>query len=174
MVDCEGQEVGRLATRWLRVDTDICRLGSSIGNALTRWERLLQMVVENQSSFLSVLTDEMVNEVAFTDTKDPKNSPFCEGLYMWLDRILTSSQWEPSRRLLSSSYILAVCDVNSNHWTELLKERIRDAGGSISSGEQGQQGRAPQLPPPMPDDGLKQYGWTFVDTWDSRPLGIVP
>lgn len=134
------------------------------------------LVVENHHPVSAVLADEMVNELAFSSTPDPKNSPFCEGLYLWLDHILTSAQWEPSKRLLSFAYINAACDANPNRWTGLLRERLRhaDCGSvdipSVPQGERPQPGMRP-----MPDDSaeLKKHGWEFLGRWDSRPIGVV-
>lgn len=163
------------------VVADCIRLGDSLSDVFAKWERLLQMVIERDPSFLAVLTEVMVNELAFTAVSDSRNDPNCEGLYMWLDHMLTSSQWEPSRRLFSFAYVVAVCDENSGHWTELLRERLRKAGlqpTSISNvqrqGERRENAPTPDATQATGDSNeLKKYGWEFPDNWDSRPLGIV-
>ncbi|RMJ24764.1 Hydroxyacylglutathione hydrolase [Aspergillus sp. HF37] len=150
------------------------KLGDSLDTVFTKWERLLMLVVENHPPFSAVLADEMANELAFSSTSDPKNNPLCEGLYLWLDRIMTSAQWEPSRRLLSVAYINAACDANPNHWTGLLRERLRLADcasvdiPSVPQGERPQPGKRP-----MPDDSaeLKKHGWEFLDRWDRTGKG---
>lgn len=160
----------------------ICiRLGASLDNTFAKWERLLQLIIESHPPFLSVLTEEMVNELAFTNIPDSKDNPYCEGLYTWLDRILTSTEWESSRRVFSFTYIIAVCDESPNHWTELLKERFqksdvrptstpivqtrRERRESVSNADTTR----------MTEDSseLKKYGWEFLDKWESRPLGVV-
>lgn len=151
----------------------------SISDVLAKWEQLLQMVIESDPSFLAVLTEEMLNDLAFSDIPDLKNNPYCEGLYMWLDHMLTSSQWEPSRRLFSFAYADAVCDGSQNHWTELLKERLRKTRpepASIPNAQSKDEGQAPKSdrgPATEDSNTLKKYGWEFPDTWDSRPLGVV-
>lgn len=141
----------------------------------TKWERLLQLVIEHHPPFLAVLAEEMVNELAFSSIPDPKSSPFCEGLYLWLDHMLTSTQWQPSRRLLSFAYILAVCDGISNQWTSVLGERLRNVDrGSVGPGVS--QGERPRLDiPPMTEDSaeMRKYGWELPDRWDSRPIGVA-
>lgn len=139
------------------------------------WERLLQLLVGRHTPFLTALSEEMVNELGFAESSDPKNSPFCEGVYMWLDHILTSESWELSREILSFSYILAVCDACPNHWTRLLNERIRnmDHGSVIPSIPQTAMSQADMVPVPEDSNELKKHGWEFMDRWEGRPIGIT-
>ena len=161
----------------------IClRLGKSLDNTFAEWERLLQLIIDNHPPFLSVLTEEMVNELAFSNISDSKNNPYCEGLYTWLDRILTSTQWESQRRIFSFTYIIAVCDESPNHWTELLKERLRtlDVQPTNTPTVQSRNDRRESISKPddttgviQDSDELKKYGWEFLEKWDSRPLGVA-
>lgn len=161
------------------VVTNLTRLGESISDVLARWEQLLQMVIESDPSFLAVLTEEMLNDLAFSGVPDLKNNSYSEGLYMWLDHMLTSSQWESSRRLFSFAYVNAVCDGSPNHWTELLQDRLRKtrpapaSTPSVQSKDEGQAPKSDSGPVKEDSNTLKKYGWEFPDTWDSRPLGVV-
>ncbi|PYH82585.1 glyoxylase [Aspergillus uvarum CBS 121591] len=103
------------------------RMGEAMAAQFDRWDPLLQMVADAQPTFLSSLTEELANALAFTTRPDQaKTDPRCEGAYLWLDHILGSAQWESRRRLVSYAYMLAVCEQVANHWTDLLKERLAE------------------------------------------------
>ncbi|RAL14618.1 Metallo-hydrolase/oxidoreductase [Aspergillus homomorphus CBS 101889] len=116
------------------------RMGDSMVNQFVKWDPLLQMIADAQPTFLSSLTEELADALALTTRpKDAKTDPRCEGVYMWLDHILGSAQWESRRRLVSYAYMLAVCEQSGNHWTESLKERLaerQDEGVPSFEGEE--------------------------------------
>ncbi|RJE24710.1 Cell morphogenesis protein Las1 [Aspergillus sclerotialis] len=183
---CRTSSMGRAVLAKVLIDERVLvperELGTSLDNTFAKWERLLQLVIENHPPFLSALTEEMVNELAFTNISDSKNNPYCEGLYTWLDRILTSTQWEPRRQIFSFTYIIAVCDESPNHWTELLKERLRKLEvqptniPTIQSRNERHEGvsKPKDTATVMEDsDELKKYGWEFLEKWASRPLGVA-
>ncbi|OJJ51020.1 hypothetical protein ASPZODRAFT_127016 [Penicilliopsis zonata CBS 506.65] len=122
---------------------------------------LLQKLTDNKPVFLSVLVEEMVNDLVFASSDnnnnnkvDPEDSR--NDLYMWLDHILSSPEWESARRVLSRGYLDAACK-NPGYWTDRLRRlNTRDPLVSLS------------LPDPANDlhmrvetgwDSLKDYGW---------------
>lgn len=145
------------------------------------------MITESHPAFLCSLTEEMVNDLAFTDpntnnTNNTKNNPHSEGIYMWLDHILRSTEWKPSRRLLPFAYLLAVCEgASGNHWTDALKgvlvreeeKRAKVAMGKNPGAEI--KGVNADVDANVADDTaqLRKFGWESLDVWDSRPLGVV-
>ena len=159
------------------------RLGDSLHDTFIKWEQLLQMITESHSAFLSTLTEEMVNDLAFsTQTKDTKNNACHEAIYTWLDHILRSTEWKSSRRLLSFSYLLAACEANPNHWTDmltkvLLKEEVKRAKGAVSLSVPRTQTRTEAMILDGNADAdagaLRELGWESLELWDSRPLGVA-
>lgn len=165
----------------LCADFSFTRLGTSLDDEFSRWDYFLQVIVEGYPAFLTGLVEAMVDVLAFARSAT-KEDAHCEGVYMWLDHILCSSQWESKRRLLSFAYALSACEQNSNHWTDMLKERIQEVDNDLSSSPGGQgelSGKDKNAPQSLHTgtshdlDSLKNMGWEVVDTWDSRPLGIV-
>lgn len=167
----------------------IHRLGDSLQPTFAKWEHLLQMITESHPAFLSSLTEEMVNDLAFTDPNtnntntNTKNNAHSEGIYMWLDHILRSTEWKPSRRLLSFAYLLAVCEgASGNHWTDALKgvlvkeeEKRAKAAMGKSPGADATKAVNVDVDANVGDDAaqLRKFGWESLDVWDSRPLGVV-
>lgn len=153
------------------------RLGDSLHDTFIKWEQLLQMITESHPAFLSTLTEEMVNDLAFSSSSDPKNNAYHEAIYTWLDHILRSTEWKSSRRLLSFSYLLAACEANPNDWTDmlkrvLLKEGAKRAKGASVSVPQTQTG-AMVVDEDADAGALRELGWESLELWDSRPLGIA-
>ncbi len=165
-----------------RMLTLIDRLGDSLTDTISKWDPLLQMITEGCPSFLVTLTEIMADELAFTFTgpssTSTKNDPYCEGVYTWLDHVLRSTRWELHRRHISVSYVLAVCEESSNHWTALLKKSIGE-GDSLPTVSQhlgSQRESSGESGLPDADDDmttLHRFGWDMADTWDSRPLGVI-
>lgn len=156
--------------------------GDTLTATFIKWEHLLQMITENHPAFLSALTEEMANDLAFTT--DPAH---CEALYLWLDHILRSTEWKPSRQLLSSTYLLAICEGSPNRWTDMLKgillkedekkERKSYAAGKSLTNSADATANADTVLHSHTDAGdaqvLQKLGWESLDWWDSRPLGVV-
>ncbi|KAL4930865.1 rRNA-processing protein LAS1 [Aspergillus undulatus] len=165
------------------------RIGDSLTETITRWDPFLQQVSEGHPLLLVTLTETMAEELAFSpfslspsdpnDKKDEKN-PHHEAVYIWLDHILHSAQWESQRRFISLSYIRAVCGERKNHWTGLLKKSLgKGDNGSPAPGLQkksriarsSDEGDSLQIDEDM--KALSKFGWRMVDTWDTRPVGMV-
>lgn len=150
-----------------------------------KWDQLLQMITENHPRFLTTLTDEMVNQLAFSSESSSMDSSRHDGIFMWLDHILTAPEWEPSRRFLASSYILTVCRENSNSWANSLQTSIlrhdaeqrstRVHSSTIVSGT----ARTDLTSTTDSDDGaenveaLARFGWTISERWDRTLLGTA-
>ncbi|CBF71531.1 predicted protein [Aspergillus nidulans FGSC A4] len=174
----------------------------SLTTSISKWDPFLQMVAEGDSSFLVTLAEAMVDELAFPASSlksDPKSDPTLKGIYTWLDHILHSPQWESHRRLISLSYIRAICENSSsrNHWMTTLKERIVQVenGKKKGKGKGKRESNAGDLPVVAPAgeastagdssgllninqediETLRRFGWEPAETsgWDSRALGVV-
>lgn len=162
----------------------VTRLGDSMDEAFTKWDRSLQSVAAGHPAFLPALTEELVNELAFTRRPNTKNDPQCEAIYMWLDHILNSAEWSTARQSLSLGYILSVCEQNSNHWLDLLRGAIRSEDNRLPSIARDQsnapsrsqkKSKSTTYDQPTEDNlqGLQKFGWERLDTWDNRPIGII-
>ncbi|GKZ22909.1 rRNA-processing protein las1 [Aspergillus brasiliensis] len=158
------------------------KMGGSMTGVFSKWDSLLRMLAEGHPPALASLTEEMVNALAFSGSKNVQGDPQLEGLYMWLDHILQSPEWGSRRRLLSHAYLLAVCEQSSNHWTALLKESLQERTDDVvprtqtsTSKKQSKKAGSGLKRTADADDlkELKKFGWETVDTWDTRPLGIV-
>ncbi|RDH37825.1 Las1-like-domain-containing protein [Aspergillus welwitschiae] len=158
------------------------KMGDSMTAMFAKWDSLLQMLAEGHPPVLASLTEEMVNVLAFSGSKNVKSDPQLEGLYMWLDHILQSPEWGSRRRLLSHAYLLAVCEQSSNHWTTLLKESLQQRTDDLAPSKQSSTSKKQSkkdgsgLKRTADADDLKElkkFGWETVDTWDTRPLGIA-
>ncbi|KAL3486638.1 Las1-like-domain-containing protein [Aspergillus germanicus] len=150
-------------------------LDDSLTETITNWEPLLLMITEGHPSFLTTLTVTMADELAFTTSPEPKKGAYCDATFKWLDHILRSPQWESSRRTISTSYIVTLCEERPNHWTALLKKSIGTKDNSspnitysenISTHRSSEDDSIPDI-----DEDLKMlshHGWGTPDTWDSR------
>lgn len=137
------------------------------------------MIIENHPAFLSALTEEMINDLAYTPSSSSENT-HCESLYLWLDHILRSTEWKPNRQLLSLTYLLATCEGSPNHWTDMLKGTLLK-----EEGKRDKRSSAPERNTADSNASLNAYtdaedarvlqnlGWEPLDLWDSRPLGVV-
>ncbi|KAE8377329.1 Las1-like-domain-containing protein [Aspergillus bertholletiae] len=183
---CKSSGKGAVAISEILVEDEVLvsggrKLGTSLDDEFARWDHFLQVIVEGYPAFLTALVEAMVDVLAFAGSAT-KEDAYCEGAYMWLDHILCSSQWESKRRLLSFAYVLSACEQNSNHWTDMLKVRIRDMDNNLPGSHVGQgelSGKDRNTPQCLHTgtshdlDSLESMGWEVVDTWDCRPLGIV-
>ncbi|KAG2416381.1 hypothetical protein HFD88_007596 [Aspergillus terreus] len=100
-------------------------LGSPLADEFAKWDRFLQSIAEGYPPFVPDLMEGMVDALAYeAPSQDAKNDARCEGIYLWLDHILRSSDWESRRWLLPRAYLKSVCEGATNHWTALLKETL--------------------------------------------------
>lgn len=186
---CKNHDQGAFALTRILLEENILipterTLGASLDDAFSRWDPLLQTISDGHLSFLTVLTDEMVDVLASPGHSDVKTDPHVEGVYMWLDHILKSKTWKASRRHLSLCYIVAVCHDNPNHWTERLNEQLqkephdsdvlnikfppksRSAADHVEATDttSRQDGS---------EDVLNEYGWEVSDRWNNKAIGVV-
>jgi ribosomal biogenesis protein LAS1 len=108
----------------------------------------------------------MVNElISSSATDNTKDDPYREGVYMWLDHILTSETWNIHKKRLSLSYIWAACQESSNCWMDLLSETLRtipnyfDLKQETSILERKTLNGAETSDRQDTLDGLELYGW---------------
>ncbi|KAL4920484.1 Las1-like-domain-containing protein [Aspergillus aurantiobrunneus] len=152
------------------------RLGDSLTDIISKWDPLIHLITEGHPSFLATLTETMADELAFSSGSSTKSDPFCEAVYTWLDHVLRSPQWALHRRVMSFSYIRAVCEERKNCWTGLVTASIEKLGDGDDLLTAVRRGSGEAGPKPVDDDDLKtlsRFGWETANTWDSRPLGIV-
>jgi hypothetical protein len=131
------------------------RAGVLPEDILAAWDPILVMLSENNPAFLTVLTEEMVNELASPGNSDPKGNLYCERVYTWLDHIMSAEDWEFSREKLSLSYLLASCHDHPNNWTTRLRElllSIQDNHGPMENDNSQR----------VNSEELKIYGWESV------------
>ncbi|KAN0067770.1 Las1-like domain containing protein [Elaphomyces granulatus] len=142
------------------------KLDASLDHIFIEWDPLLEAVSEHIPSFLTVLAEEMVNElISSSATDNTKDDPYREGVYMWLDHILTSETWNIHKKRLSLSYILAACQESPNFWMDPLSETLRtipnyfDLKQETSILERKTLNGAETSDRQDTLDGLKLYGW---------------
>jgi ribosomal biogenesis protein LAS1 len=93
--------------------------------SFSTWDQTLQSISNSHQHFLTILTEEMAKRLDLVkSTPSIKENPYLQGVYMWLEHILTSAAWQKERLLLGSvSYIQTLCRESPNHWTIML-ERV--------------------------------------------------
>ncbi|KNG80658.1 hypothetical protein ANOM_011148 [Aspergillus nomiae NRRL 13137] len=168
---CKSSAKGAAAVSGVLVEDEVLvsggrKLGTSLDDEFSRWDYFLQVIVEGCPAFLTALVEALVDVLAFARSAT-KEDAHCEGVFMWLDHILCSSQWESKRRLLSFAYALSACEQNSNHWTDMLKERIQNADIDLSGSPGGRErsGKDVNAPQSLHTgtshdlDSLKDMGW---------------
>lgn len=153
------------------------RIGDSLADEFTKWDHFLLTITEAYPAFLTALTEEMINVLAFTKAAESKDNGRCKGIYLWLDHILRSTEWEAKRRLLSLAYISAVCQEVTNNWTGLLKRQIPKEANELPQLPKSQLSSTADRSSGAGTDEdlnqLKKFGWEIADAWNSRPLGMV-
>jgi ribosomal biogenesis protein LAS1 len=162
----------------------VFRLGDSLDDTRKEWNTVLLKVAESHPAFLRHLTEDLVNELAFNETKDVSTNPRSEALYLWLAHILTSSTWEFHRQSCPQSYVLQVCDESSHHWTKLLGDQVKKEAGKAKVLPVARSAGKNRVSKPIPrtvsrstttqlSAKLLEHGWGLLEKWDSRPLGVV-
>ncbi|KAB8257934.1 ATP-NAD kinase-like domain-containing protein [Aspergillus pseudonomiae] len=111
---CKSSANGAAAVSGVLVEDEVLvsggrKLGTSLDDEFSRWDYFLQVIVEGCPAFLTALVEALVDVLAFARSAT-KEDAHCEGVFMWLDHILCSSQWESKRRLLSFAYALSACE----------------------------------------------------------------
>lgn len=152
--------------------------------AFEKWDPVLMRIMESHPSLAMYLSEELVHSLVFDRANDSSESARGEALYLWLAHIFTSPRWKPRRAFCPRSYILTACRENSNHWSRLLAEQLREHKDLTSAVHEAQSDVQSCLPT---QDGaqkssiesasvaekLREHGWGPVEKWDCRPLGIT-
>lgn len=142
----------------------------------------MQKVAESHPSVVVYLTEELVHDLVFNPGNDSSESAHAEALFLWLLHLLTSPEWESQQSFFPRSYILAACSESPNHWAKLLSDRLKEKKTSKKAASRTQSLTQKRSKKGMNQNGadlsdvdlkLREHGWGFVETWDSRPLGIA-
>lgn len=153
-----------------------------MADTFSRWDPCLQTLTDSCPAFLTSLVEEMVDVLAFTAVKPnskEKDDAYREGIFLWLDHILRSTEWASRRRVLSLVYVQAACEASSGHWMGLLKGVIEEVSPlsspeSLRRTEAVLQADSMQVDVDVDVSGeLGKYGWEMDGAWDSRPLGVA-
>uniref|UniRef100_A0A093VML0 Pre-rRNA-processing protein las1 n=1 Tax=Talaromyces marneffei PM1 TaxID=1077442 RepID=A0A093VML0_TALMA len=101
-------------------------LASSIETIFSTWDSVLQPITDSSKTFLTILTEEMAKQLSNkSNTPATTEDPYLEGVYLWLEHILTSETWIQYKRFLCSTpYLRFACEEWSNHWTNMLAKII--------------------------------------------------
>ncbi|KAJ5558326.1 hypothetical protein N7535_008539 [Penicillium sp. DV-2018c] len=173
---------GMLVEKGMLVSSDR-GLKDSMTETFKRWNPILQKLSESHPSFLRQLTEDLVNELAFKNTN--ASDPTGEALYLWMAHIFTSTAWEFHRQACSQSYVLRACDESPHHWTTMLGELVRKQAGKargVPAASRSGTNRVSKTrtarndshyAPAQLSEKLVEFGWGYLEKWDSRPLGVV-
>jgi ribosomal biogenesis protein LAS1 len=96
------------------------------------WDSVLQSTADSVKTFLTILTEEMAKEFSNKpNTSATTEDPYLEGVYLWLEHILTSEIWKTHMQFLcSTAYLRFICDEWSNYWTDMLAKIIEQESGT--------------------------------------------
>lgn len=162
----------------------IDRLGDSMDGSFEKWDPILLNITERRPLFLVYLMEELVHRLVFDTTNDSPRSPLAEALFSWLIHILDSSSWDSYRSFCPTVYIRTACQENPNHWARILGERLQEErvtdtitsqpkiASRLGSPKTGVSTGSSDVPSSV-SERLREHGWTLVEKWDSRPLGIA-
>jgi ribosomal biogenesis protein LAS1 len=146
-----------------------------------KWDPVLQQVAGVHSSVLLFLSEELVHNLVLNAATESSMNTQAEGLFLWLEHLLTAPVWELQRPSFPRDYILAVCNAQSTHWTRILAEKLQlqqqDTTAVMSHTQITASTSPKMLAQPAAVENfsrkLQEHGWGFAEKWDSRPLGIT-
>lgn len=141
---------------------------------------------QHQASFLTTLVEEAVKILVSPDPlREKEPSPYYEGIYKWLERILgPSAPWAGMREYLVLPYTQAVCKESNGLFAERLRRLVGDVSASPdipmdstdSSGHDNGYRDALSTSNTTEDDAdiiaLREYGWVMLETRNSTPIGV--
>ncbi|KAG5291085.1 hydroxyacylglutathione hydrolase, cell morphogenesis protein Las1 [Histoplasma capsulatum G186AR] len=168
-------------------------LGSSMESAFSTWDTFLKELCQQQPTFLTTLSDELVRVLADKDNTAMEEDPYSEAIYLWLDHLLNSSTWATPRRLyLSTCHLDAACHNATGYWARHLRSLINryshkldintsKIGNGYGASEFDTDVRAVALGLEDPADVdadldsnlLRNYGWDVNGNWKYKPIGVV-
>ncbi|KAE8555825.1 rRNA-processing protein las1 [Talaromyces marneffei ATCC 18224] len=141
-------------------------LASSIETIFSTWDSVLQPITDSSKTFLTILTEEMAKQLSNkSNTPATTEDPYLEGVYLWLEHILTSETWIQYKRFLCSTpYLRFACEEWSNHWTNMLAKIIAQEAESSQVYDSLPIQSVPSIDgsvePPLADD-LQASGWSY-------------
>ncbi|KAH8705403.1 Las1-like-domain-containing protein [Talaromyces proteolyticus] len=172
---CESESDGPQVLARVLLEDDILipserGAGTSIDGVFSTWDSLLQKITESRPSFLTVLMEEMALDLiksgkSNTNTSSEEADSYAEGVYMWLDHIVTSVAWEGYRLYISVSYLRAICREMSNRWTVMLEQTLSNMSSVGEVEDSTANGRAVDFDIYF-DDGWETLGMNL------RPIGV--
>lgn len=156
------------------------RLGDSMDAMFDKWDAVLQKVADGNSSFLLFLSEELVHKLALHPSAESLENTLAEGIFLWLDHLLTSPAWESQRHFIPQGYLLAVCNEHPTHWAKMLDKKLKlqqqDMAAEMSAprmANPSSKKRAQSDPVGGVSKRLQEHGWGLAAQWESRPLGVT-
>ncbi|KAJ5485696.1 hypothetical protein N7539_005684 [Penicillium diatomitis] len=152
-------------------------LGDSMDATFEKWDPILQRVTDARAAFLHCMAEELVNTMVLSSSADDHEIAHVEGLYLWLEHLITSTSWESRRQFLPREYLLAVCQSNPSRWTAILTAELRPLQHELLDGMRSSHtAKGPTSQKHVANwvlsKKLENYGWGLAESWDSRPLGV--
>jgi len=96
------------------------------------WDLVLQSITDSVKTFATILTEEMAKELSNKpNISATTEDHYLDGIYLWLEHILTSETWKHYIQFLcSTAYLRFICDEWSNNWTDMLAKIIEQESGT--------------------------------------------
>ena len=146
-----------------------------------QWDSILQHVSDASPSFLLLLSEQLIHHLALDPAADSPGDAQAEGVFLWLDHLLTSPTWELKRPILPRGYLLAVCNEHPTHWAKMLSKtlysRRQDEAAAVSglhtTAYASVEKQSQHDPVDTFSEKLQMHGWGLAEKWDSRPLGFT-
>lgn len=130
------------------------------------WDPVLQLILEESvAPFLNALVEGMVKILSRKpDRTSTTEDPYLEGLYLWLEHILTSQTWRSSSIFCSRDYLRLCCSEWTNSWTKKLLQ-LSSSGSELSQIDN----FVPDQPMASAEDSidsesirdLRNFGWEY-------------
>ncbi|KAJ5160107.1 uncharacterized protein N7482_007111 [Penicillium canariense] len=157
------------------------KLGESMDAIFDKWDPVLQQVTTSHPSFLLHLSEELVHTLALNSGNSSPENAQAEGLFLWLEHLLTSPAWKSRQAYFPRGYISTICSENSNHWTQKLVETLQKHGNTATVASRTQNAakssslkkRTQAVLSDSVAEKLREHGWGPIEKWDSRPLGVA-
>lgn len=145
-----------------------------------QWDSILQHVAGACSSFLLFLSEQLIHHLVLDPAADSPGDAQAEGIFLWLDHLLTSPTWDSQRPILPRGYLLAACKEHPTHWAKMMSKTLhaqrQDEAAAVSglhpTTYASVKKQSQQDPVETFSKKLQEHGWGLAEKWDSRPLGI--
>lgn len=128
------------------------------------WDLVLQSITDSVKTFSTILTEELAKELSNKpNISATTEDPYLDGVYLWLEHILTSETWKQHIQFLcSTSYLRFICDEWSNHWTDMIAKIIdieQESGTSQIPDSLSTQSVLSDMEPALTN--LQASGWSY-------------